>query len=1776
MSGITDLYPMTPVQAGMLFQTLMQPGRYVQQYSGQLVGPLDRAGLQTAWEVVIARHDILRAACHWQDVPQPALAIHDHVRPEWQMLDWTADPSDPARLEQWLERDRQRGFDLARPPLMRFALIRLAPERHVFVWSFHHILLDGWCGALLVREMLTIYGGGTADTAPRPFRAYVDGVMAQDHDAARMFWTDRLAGAELPTPLGHARPGPEGVAEHRRSLSPALSEQIVQTARARHLTPATLFQGVWALLLSRYGGTDDVTFGTVLSGRPADLPGAEEMIGLFLQTVPQRVQVPEDQGVWDWLAGIQSAQQMATGFGAVALSDIQSWRGADQVLFDSLLIVETYPESIEVALHRSGRNVRLNDVRVFERTGYPLTIKVLPGARFTLCLTAETAHFPAGALPRIVDDIEQVLRALLNGARCPGDIALLDDDAEAARAWALAGFDKPFPPLTPERLRSIAEQNPDAPGVEEPGAAQLTYGALMERAAQIAGGLAALGVEPGDTVALCQDRGVELVASMLGVWHLGAAYLPLDPIYPADRIAFILQDAGVALVLTDPVGQGAVPQSVPEGVSVARVEDLAGPSVPPVPLRAEDRAYVLYTSGSTGTPKGVPIPHGALANFLSSIAHTPGLRADDRMLALTTVAFDIAALEIFGPLWVGGTVIVAPAGAGMDGKALARLVETQSATVMQATPSGWRVLRDSGWTGNPSLCLLSGGEALEADLARDLLGLGRALWNLYGPTETTIWSAAMQVRHEHLNEPFVPIGGPLDRTLLSLRDPAGRRVPQGVPAELWIGGAGLGPGYLGRPDLTLERFVEDRGQRHYRTGDQMRARADGLFDVLGRLDDQVKLRGYRIEPGEIEQRLVAHPAIAQAVVVLRGTGEGARLSAYLRSDAPPDPTELRSYLAQDLPAYMIPAVWTFLDRFPLTPNGKVNRKALPDPKQTSPRAAVSQDVMAQIWANLLEVPSVTPEDDFFALGGHSLLALRLMAEIRATLGLAPDLRDIFEAPVLRDFVARIGLSPPALPPIPRSQRLMLSAAQQRQWMLWQLDPARCDYLLPLAVELTGPLDRAALMQSLMRLPERHHILRCCFPDRNGLASVNLMAEGPTPGFVDLTGADDADARLAALCKSHGAVPFDLTAVPPWRADLVALTPTRHILLITLHHILADEWSFGLLLREMTAAYVGKDPAPLPVQYSDFAAWQNLQDHSAARAFWQDALTGAPAVTELPRSAGSDTLRAGRVLFDIPGDIASALDEVARAQGVTRFMLLLAAYGVFLDKHSGQGDLIIGIPASHRRQSETQDLIGLFVNTLPIRLRPAPLSPFTALLARTRAAVLAAEAHQDLPFEEIIGTVDAPRFDRIPPLVQTLFSMPDLPGSGSITSNLHWAALPGTVRAARFDLALEIVWDEAGLRGHFDFAAARVAPDLADRLARRFATLLEALSFAADLPIGELPIESPPAAPELSLPADDPLLNAVCEAPVLAAAPEVISSPRLALHLACACGVEPQGIATTAPARSLPRLAAEALAARAGQAVAFDGPSDAILCRDKDQVTLLRFGPLQGDADLCGPPEYPAAFRRVCGGLVPCAGVIAQVLGPDMAPLPPGARGRLAIGGRALARGYAGDPRRTAQRFVPNALAHADDFDPASHCLFLTEHFARRDLDGRFILTSAPNAQRLGRVGHVAGAGFSAPNGPVETQLALIWAELLGQARIGRDDSFFALGGDSITAMQVSAAARAVNLDIAPMDIFRFPTLAALSEQVVPLAAAPLPKLPPMSDIDLAALEPLVCFGLDRP
>ena len=1045
LPNIEDTYPLAPLQEGMLFDTLYASELqvYVEQLSAVLRGPLQAEDFQWAWQQVMDRHAILRTAFAWKNLDRPVQVVGRHVAVLLERRDWRELPpaQQGAQLQAHLDADRRRGFQLSKAPLMRLALFQTAADSHYFVWSFHHLLLDGWSVALVLQEVLAFYeacrAGRQLDLErPRRYRDYIGWLQRQDLQRAERFWRERLRGITFPTSLPMRRSARVALepalryAEEGLELSAELTARLRLLARKSRLTLNTVVQGAWALLLARYSGERDVIFGTTVSGRSPELPGVEAMVGMFINTLPVRVHLAASTPLVPWLQQLQTQQVECEQYAYSPLVDIHGWSEVPRgiALIESLVAFENYPVDASLTEQRAG--IHLETVHALERTKYPLTlVAAAPHGELALKIFYDAACFEAAAVRRLLRHLQAVLTSMAADPEQRLGTLSIATGVEWQRlvvdwnatATAYASHDSIHELIELQALRA-----PDAVAVTC-GAASLTYGALQARANQLAHHLRSLGVGPDVRVGICIERSLDLAVGLLGVLKAGGAYLPLDPDYPPTRLAFMVDDAQPRVLLTQQCWRARLPEHDTvlcldsDWPSIAR----ESPAPPRNVTRPLDLAYVIYTSGSTGAPKGVAVTHGNVINHALSQIRNFALCPPDRVLQFASLSFDAAVEEIF-PTWASGAALVLrPAGPPMTGQQFQDFIERQRISVLNLPTAYWHEwVHAAARSGTPlpgdlRLVVVGGEKAAAQSLAEWQRALAPDItWiNTYGPTEATVVTLfhERKTRTALLDALEIPLGRPLANTQAYVLDTQLNPVPIGAAGELYIGGAGLARGYLNRAGLTAERFVPHPfvpGERVYRSGDLVRWSVHGELEFIGRTDHQVKLRGYRIELGEIQCALGAHAGVSQAVVTAHTDAAGEQcLVGYVvvaPADAPTD-AQLREHLHARLPAYMMPAVLMRLDKLPLTPNGKVDRKALPDPtdrpgqaQYQAPRTELEQ-TLSRIWAEVLRVPRVGVQDNFFELGGHSLKSIRLSQRLHAELGREVPLHVLFSSPTVHDM-----------------------------------------------------------------------------------------------------------------------------------------------------------------------------------------------------------------------------------------------------------------------------------------------------------------------------------------------------------------------------------------------------------------------------------------------------------------------------------------------------------------------------------------------------------------------------------------------------------------------------------------------------------------------------------------------------------------------------------------------------------------------------------------------------
>ncbi|UUN91055.1 non-ribosomal peptide synthase/polyketide synthase [Pseudomonas extremorientalis] len=1467
---VQDLYPLSPMQQGMLFHSLYQQGRddiYVSQLRADIHG-LDVPRFQLAWKQVLARHDMLRTGFVWQqDLAQPLQAVYRAACLPFAEYDWQARPDKEAALDALSESTRAQGFVLEQPPLLSLKLVRTDTDRFHLIYTNHHILLDGWSRAQLFGEVLQCYAGRPLPALQGHYRDYIGWLQAQDPAASEAFWKDQLTALQQPTRLarGAASDPSSAKGRHTLALSIAQTTQLKAFAQTQKVTLNTLVQAAWLLLLQRQTGQDTVVFGATVSGRPAGLTGVEQQVGLFINTLPVIANPSPMLWVGEWLQQLQTLNLSLREHEHTPLFDIQRWAGTSgAALFDTLLVFENYPVSAALA-EGAPAGLTFSGVQNVEQTHYPLTVLLGAGAALEFEFSFDVQAFGDAEIQQLAESFQHLLNSLASSTpRRVGELPSLTGAVrrQVVEEWNTTARDYPRQRCVHQLIEEQVARTPEATALRF-NDITLSYAELNHRANRLAHRLIEAGVGPDVLVGLAVERSIEMVVGLLAVLKAGGAYVPLDPEYPRERLAYMLEDSGVKLLLTQAHLRKQLP--IPQGLETLVLGESAfeaySDANPGIALDGENLAYVIYTSGSTGQPKGAGNRHSALANRLHWMQEAYGLDVSDTVLQKTPFSFDVSVWEFFWPLMTGARLVVAAPGDHRDPARLINLINQEQVTTLHFVPSMLQAfLQDPDVSTCQSLQrIVCSGEALPVDALQQVFAkLPQAgLFNLYGPTEAAIdvthWTCVDEGRDA------VPIGRPIANLGCYILDSNFEPVPVGVLGELYLGGIGLARGYHRRPALTAERFVAHpfiKGERLYRTGDLARYRDDGVIEYAGRIDHQVKLRGLRIELGEIEARLLEHEWVRETAVL---AVDGKYLVGYLvLQDAGDDWRDvLSAHLAQQLPDYMVPAQWMLLEQMPLSPNGKLDRKALPKPETVggefvAPQTEREQQVAA-IWAEVLGVERVGLNDHFFERGGHSLMATQAVSRIRHGLGLDVGLKALFDQPVLSHFVrclTQAHVENSRIERVERKQPLGLSYAQERQWFLWQLDPRSAAYHVPRALRLKGQLDRGALQRAFDALVVRHESLRTHLQQDAG-RTVQVISP---PTSIELALVDTHEASLKAQVEACITQPFDLRQGPLVRVSLLRLAPDDYVLVLVQHHIISDGWSMQVMVDELVQFYAaysrgeGLQLPALPIQYVDYALWQRSWMEAGEKTrqldYWREVLGGEQPVLELPfdhQRPAVPTHRGARLNIALPSPLIDSLKALAQREGVTLFMLLLASYQALLHRYSGQQDIRVGVPIANRNRVETERLIGFFVNTQVLKADIDGQTTVSQLLVQVKQRALQAQAHQDLPFEQLVEALQPERSLSLSPLFQVAFNH-HISLSGQHLqrlAQLDISPVSWDETAAHFDLTLDIEESRNQLGASFSYATDLFEASTIERMACHWQNLLQAMVADQQQPISQL-------------------------------------------------------------------------------------------------------------------------------------------------------------------------------------------------------------------------------------------------------------------------------------------------------------------------------------------------
>ncbi|MBY8914908.1 amino acid adenylation domain-containing protein [Bacillus sp. YC2] len=1459
---IQDIYPLSYMQEGMLFHSLLHSGSnaYVEQISFTIRGDLCIDSFQKSLDMLVSRYDIFRTIFIKEvpdlDGPQQVVLSQRNVTVQTEDISAKTEKQQQAIINSHKETDRRKGFDLQKGPLMRLTLFHTGENRHTCVWTHHHIMMDGWSLGIVLKDFFRMYyairnSRPVSLGSPAPYSTYITWLRRQNKEETSAFWSRYLSGygetASVP-PAKNTAAENRYTSEHFQfSIEPETVQRLTDLARQSGVTLNTLFMSIWGLLLHRYNNTDDAVFGSVVSGRPSAIDGIEEMAGLFINTVPVRVRASENMSFSSLVKQVQKESLASEEHSYYPLYDIQNESGLQKGLLNHILVFENYPVHMQDAVNgwqETERNaLHLEGFSMAEETNYDLNVVIVPGEEFYVKFSYNAEIYDQEDMIRIKGHINEVISSVLSDPdRLLSSIILVPREEEKM-IHSFNGTKRQYPEKTVHELfEEQAAKTPENEALRFNGTSW-SYRELDERANQIARALAEIGARPNQAAAVMMRRSKETAAALLGIWKAGSAYIPLDPEYPPERISFLIRDSQASLLVTEKELLPLIPSDF-KG-SIVTIEETASQQTAPLGPVSDSAnwAYIIYTSGTTGRPKGVLAEHKAIANTLQWRREEYGMSGNDMALHLFSYVFDGSLTSLFTPLLSGACVLLTDDDDAKDVLSLKQKIARHGVSHLLIVPSLYRVLLDTLTKDDAKTirAVTFAGEAVTPDLleASRKICPDAELINEYGPTENSVATTILR----HLQKSSrITIGRPIANTSVYIMH--GEKLqPIGAAGELCIAGKGLAKGYFHQKELTAQAFTAHpfhEGERLYRTGDAARFLPDGTIEYLGRFDDQVKVRGYRIELGEIETAIRSIEGVKEAAVTVRGAADGEQeLAAYVVLQNGNMKFDPHAELAGTLPAYMIPGSFTKLAEMPLSASGKLDRSALPEPvgaERTgvykAPRTLLETELLT-IWQEVLKRERISIRDDFFQMGGQSLKAAALVSKIHKRLNIELAIRNVFEHPTI-ESMARVlerekrgGYS--EIKPAEAKELYPLSFAQKRLYALHQLAADSTSYNMPVALELRGKLNRVRLKEAFTELVNRHEALRTSFVLRDGepMQYVSSHAE------LDLTEFQIASESLLHETADTFVKPFDVERAPLMRASVAELSEDRHYLLLDMHHLIADGVSMGTLIQEFSDLYRGKELPPLTLQYKDFSVWQNEQftagEFSRQEGFWLDTLGENIPILDLPLD------KKRPLLPDFSGDTFTARIDKETADrlrllmdetGSTLYMVLLASYSLFLSKLSGQEDIVVGSPAAGRSRAELEGIIGMFVNTVAMRSKPKGDKTFRAYLEEVKMLALAAVEHQDFPFEELAQKLDTRREVNRNPLFDAMLVVQnsddfkvELPGLTISSQTVHHDM-------SKFDLTLHAQERPDGtMHFQFEYSTALFEEETIVRWADHFKELL---------------------------------------------------------------------------------------------------------------------------------------------------------------------------------------------------------------------------------------------------------------------------------------------------------------------------------------------------------------
>ena len=1469
-NNIEDILSLTSMQEGMLFHYVMNPDstEYHEQISIDLVGAVDLDLMQKAWDFVISQNEMLRAIYRWKNINHPLQIILRNHQVKVQYYDLFA--AESKSLQDIKQADLSRRIDIEQETL-RIVLCKCDETRYTMIISNHHLLYDGWSSGIIIKELISAYHALAQGLEPRTsfknkFSEYLKWLQSQDKNKQKNYWEHYLAAVE-PNDHFFSKVQQGEMQRYECFLGADVKDQLTAFAREHGLTVAALLYSAWGILVQKLNNTHDVMFGRAISGRNYPLKGIENMVGLFINTIPLRVKTDPGETVIQLLKKVNQALKESHEFESTPLVDINKYAGVSShsPLFNSLVVTRNYP--LKISDYQEGL-LKVNQYSAFESTNYNLTLGIT--IQEAIVLNFECNCFADDELMmRIGQYYETIIRTMV--ANENSKVAAIDILSRAEREQMLYEFndtsswypkEKTLHQLFEEQVARTPE-NTALVFKEE----TLTYQVLNQKANQVARVLRAKGVRPDELVAIMVERSPLMIVGILGILKSGGAYLPINPNFPKERIKLMLSDSKSAILLTQSVLRGAASWEGEviyfDEVNAEEVHNLA------MINRSSDLAYVMYTSGSTGSPKGVMTEHRGVINILYELEKKYPLQGAGAYLLKAPYTFDLSVTEIFGGFLSGAPLVILEPESENVPNAMINTIAKTGVTHLNFVTSALNVFLEECRNNddiNEKLSTLKYvlvcGEILKKEtvVAFYQLFADKKLVNIHGPTEVTVYDTCY---HTVANEKraFIPIGKPLANYKAYILNIDNQLAPLGVCGELCIANEGLARGYLNQPALTAEKFVNHpfvAGERLYRTGDLARWLADGNLEFLGRMDHQVKIRGFRVELGEIESQILKLDLVKEVVVLaredLKAGGQDTYLCAYIVSEIEITASNLRQHLLEVLPDYMIPSFAIRLEKLPLTPNGKVDRKVLPAPEggveaqYVAPRNH-TEAILAQVWSDVLGKERIGINDNFFDLGGHSLKATVVASRVHKELNRFLPLKELFKRPTilaLSEYLSATKETPYAqIEPIKEQGHYEASSAQKRMWLLQQFDRASTGYNMSFALTMEGSLDISRLERAFLDLIKRHELLRTTFNVVNDIIVQKVAASMEFE--VEYTESTEANIKAAI---NDFIRPFDLSQAPLLRVELIKTGANKHYLLFDMHHIIADGVSMSIITKELMALYEGQELTKQRIGYKEFSQWQNdyLQSEAMKEQenYWLAQLAGEIPLLNLPLDYPRPTLPSfagGSLEFRLNAQLTKGLNNLARTTDTTLYMVLLSAVNILLFKYTNQEDIIVGTPIAGRRHVDLENVIGMFVNTLAMRCYPKNSKTYGEFLSEVKETALAAYENQDYQFEELIGKLNLHRDLSRTPLFDVMFVLQNIEVSELEVAGLKLTRANIMEKTAKFDLTFTAVEVSDEIVFTIEYGASLFKRETIQRLSIHLQNLMNEIVADQALLLGDINILS---------------------------------------------------------------------------------------------------------------------------------------------------------------------------------------------------------------------------------------------------------------------------------------------------------------------------------------------